>query len=150
MAATIASPRLTDLLATLGGRRGLSGRVLDSEELRLRIRAGLPYAALESLQAEYGLDADLLREVLDVPLRTLARRKNQRRFSPEESDRLFRLARIVTLTAETLGSKDSARDWLQSPHRALGGDVPLRRLDTDLGSRQVEEVLGRIAHGIVG
>jgi putative toxin-antitoxin system antitoxin component (TIGR02293 family) len=149
MAATVTLPRLTDLLATLGGRRVLSGRVHDPEELRLRVRAGLPYAALESLQAGYGLDAHLLREVLDVPPRTLARRKNRRRFSPEESDRLFRLARIVTLTAETLGSKDSAREWLQSPNRALGGDVPLRRLDTDLGSRQVEELLGRIAHGIV-
>jgi putative toxin-antitoxin system antitoxin component (TIGR02293 family) len=148
MAATVALPGLTDLLATLGGRRVLSGRVHDSEDLLVRVRAGLPYAALESLQAGYGFDGDLLREVLDVPARTLARRKSSRRFSPEESDRLFRMARIVTLAMETLGGKDAAREWLQAPNRALGGDVPLRRLDTDLGARQVEGLLGRIAHGV--
>ena len=148
MAATATLPGLTDLLATLGGRRVLSGRVHDSEDLLVRVRAGLPYAALESLQAGYGFDGDLLREVLDVPARTLARRKSSRRFSPEESDRLFRMARIVTLATETLGGKDPAREWLQAPNRALGGDVPLRRLDTDLGARQVESLLGRIAHGV--
>ena len=148
MAATLALPGMNEVLAALGGHRVLSGRIGGIEGLRLRLRAGLPYAALESLEAGYGLDASLLREVLGIPPRTLARRKSQKRFSSEESDRLFRLARIVTLAGETLGGRDSARDWLQGPNRALGGDVPLRRLDTDLGARQVEELLGRIAHGL--
>jgi putative toxin-antitoxin system antitoxin component (TIGR02293 family) len=47
-----------------------------------------------------------------------------------------------------LGSEEKAARWLHTPNRALGGNLPLELLDTDLGSRQVEEVLGRIEHGV--
>ena len=38
--------------------------------------------------------------------------------------------------------------WLHTANRALGGQMPLQLLDTDLGSRQVEEILGRIEYGV--
>jgi putative toxin-antitoxin system antitoxin component (TIGR02293 family) len=47
-----------------------------------------------------------------------------------------------------LGSTDKAARWLHTENRALGGQTPLALLDTDLGTRQVEEVLGRIEHGV--
>ena len=56
--------------------------------------------------------------------------------------------RIVMKVAEVLGSQEEASRWLDTPNRALGGRTPLELLDTDLGSRQVEDVLGRIAHGV--
>lgn len=86
--------------------------------------------------------------VLAIPLRTLTRRKAERRLRPEESDRLVRLARILAQAVDVLGSTEKASQWLQRPNRALGGETPLSLLDTDLGSRQVEEVLGRIEHGV--
>jgi uncharacterized protein (DUF2384 family) len=41
-----------------------------------------------------------------------------------------------------------ARLWLLAPNRALGGEVPLHMLDTDIGARQVEEVLLRLSYGV--
>lgn len=111
MAATATLPGLTDLLATLGGRRVLSGRVHDSEDLLVRVRAGLPYAALESLQAGYGFDGDLLREVLDVPARTLARRKSSRRFSPRSR---------IGSSAWPVSSPSRPRPWVARTRRASG------------------------------
>jgi hypothetical protein len=35
-------------------------------------------------------------------------------------------------------------------HRALNGEAPLQLLDTDVGARQVEDVLGRLEYGMVG
>ena len=32
----------------------------------------------------------------------------------------------------------------------LGERIPIELLETDVGARQVEQVLGRIEHGIVG
>ena len=46
------------------------------------------------------------------------------------------------------GAEDKATTWLQRPNRALNGERPIQLLDTDLGARQVEDVLGRIEHGI--
>jgi putative toxin-antitoxin system antitoxin component (TIGR02293 family) len=49
-----------------------------------------------------------------------------------------------------LGSEEKAARWLRRPNRALGNQAPLDLMDSDIGTRQVEEVLGRIEHGIVG
>jgi putative toxin-antitoxin system antitoxin component (TIGR02293 family) len=46
-------------------------------------------------------------------------------------------------------TEDDAATWLRRPNRALNGESPIHLLDTDVGARQVEDVLGRITHGIV-
>lgn len=56
--------------------------------------------------------------------------------------------RIALQAAEVLGGREQAERWLHTPNRALSGQMPLELLDTDLGSRQVEEILGRIEHGV--
>ena len=45
---------------------------------------------------------------------------------------------------------DKARAWLKHPNRGLGDEVPLSLLDTDIGARQVEDVLIRLEYGIHG
>jgi putative toxin-antitoxin system antitoxin component (TIGR02293 family) len=63
-------------------------------------------------------------------------------------DRLNRFVRIATRAREVLGEEEKARQWLRTPNRALAGQTPLSRLDTNLGAREVEEILGRIEHGV--
>ena len=85
-----------------------------------------------------------------MPARTMARRRLSRKLDPVESDRLYRIARVAAQAVSVFGTEDQATTWLQRPNRALGGQLPIRLLDTDVGARQVEDVLGRIEHGIVG
>ena len=64
---------------------------------------------------------------------------------------LHRLARILRLIEEaeiTFGDAGKAHTWLRRPSALLDNEAPLDRLDTDMGARQVEALLGRIAHGI--
>ena len=136
------------LVSTLGGRRALGSDPANLEALRLRLRKGLPYGVLEALSSAYDLDLRSLAVVLRIPPRTLARRRQERRLRPDESDRLFRVARIAAFAEQSLGARDRAARWLKRPNRALGNAVPLDHLDTDLGARQVEDVLGRISHGV--
>lgn len=137
---------ISDIVRTLGGPRVVPARSL--EELQKVLRAGLPYLALSAVARGFGLAGDDLTAILRIPARTLARRKKQRRFSAEESDRLFRLGRIATLAEETLGNRTKATQWLHSRNRALDNRTPLSELDTDLGAEQVESVLLRLAHGV--
>jgi putative toxin-antitoxin system antitoxin component (TIGR02293 family) len=65
-----------------------------------------------------------------------------------ESDRLYRVAYIAYVAAATLGGLEPSRTWLSRPNRGLGGVSPLSLLDTDIGCRQVEELLARLNHGI--
>ncbi len=143
-------------LASKAGQRGLS--LVRSEisawaklgpfEVRAQVRQGLEYALLEALMELFDLEREDLSRALDIPLRTLARRKNEKRLPPAESDRLARLARIAALATDTLGSEEKAARWLKAPNRALGAETPLGLLDTDAGSREVENLLGRIEHGV--
>jgi putative toxin-antitoxin system antitoxin component (TIGR02293 family) len=146
--AELAVSGIADVVRTLGGPRLVPAK--NAEELRDLVRAGLPYASLAAVASGLSLDGAAVVSILRIPARTLARRKRERRLSPEESDRLFRLGRVATLAEDVLGSGAKANLWLHAPNRSLGGVTPLSQLDTDLGAERVEEVLLRLAHGIVG
>ena len=145
-----AMPGLTTdrLVSMLGGRRALGSRVQTLDDLRAQLRGGLPFASLAALSEAYDIDSKTLSRILAIPARTVARRKHEKRLRADESDRVFRVARIAALAEETLGGREQAARWLHRPNRALGNAVPLEHLDTELGARQVEDVLGRIAHGV--
>jgi putative toxin-antitoxin system antitoxin component (TIGR02293 family) len=139
---------ISDVVRTLGGPRLVPAR--SAEQLRDLVRAGLPYASLTAVASSLSLDGAAVVSILRIPARTLARRKRERRLSPDESDRLFRLGRVATLAEEVLASREKATLWLHAANRGLGGASPLSQLDTDLGAERVEEVLLRLAHGVVG
>ncbi len=134
------------IVQTLGGPKVLKAATL--EDLQARRKSGLPYASLDAVSAAYGISAKDLGKILDLPPRTLARRKKERRLHADESDRLLRLGRVAALAEETLGTREKASHWLHEPIAALGNEPPLRHLDSDLGARQVEDVLVRISHGV--
>ena len=131
----------------LGGAQTL-GRTLSSDrDLRDAIREGFPPAVVEGLMRSAGLTLKELAQSLDLSPRSLQRRRHGGRLARYESDRIYRLARIVALANEYLGGQEQATRWLKRPNRALGGVAPIDAIDTELGARQVENVLGRIAYG---
>ena len=123
-------------------------RTTSSAELRDAIRSGLPFSAFEALTKQLEISPQCFTAVLGIPPRTVARRKEARHLNPHESDRLYRVASTLSQAVEVLGSIDKARLWLKTPNRALGCELPLDLLDTDIGTRQVEEVLLRLNYGI--
>jgi len=117
-------------------------------ELRDAVRSGLPFSAFVALTTQLDISPQDVATVFGIPPRTVARRKEARHLNPQESDRLYRVARVVSQAIEVLGSIDKARVWLKTPNRALGCEIPLTLLDTEIGARQVEEVLLRLNYGI--
>ena len=138
---------LRAVVKELGGRSVL-GRSLGSQrELCEAIRQGFPPAVVEELMQASGLTLKELAESLDLSPRSLQRRRRSGRLARFESDRLYRLARIIALAQQSFGNRESAARWLKRSNRALGGAAPIGSMDTELGARQVENVLGRIAYG---
>lgn len=134
----------------LGGASVFKGRtVLTSTELRERIKRGLPYRSLESVRERLRLSVPEAASVLHMPVRTLARRRQTRRLDGDESDRLYRIARVAAQAFAVFNTEDKASTWLRRPNRALNGELPIHLLDTDIGARQIEDILGRIQHGVV-
>ena len=136
-----------DLVEALGGKKVFKRRIVNVDQLRETVKAGLPYACLEALIGKFGLAREEAAAALHLPHRTIARRKKEQKLQADESDRLLRLARVSAQASATLGSDEKAVRWLRRPNRALGNRAPLDLIDSDIGTRQVEEVLGRIEHG---
>jgi putative toxin-antitoxin system antitoxin component (TIGR02293 family) len=84
-----------------------------------------------------------------IPLRTLQHRRSRReKLTVEESDRVLRVIRAVSLAESVYGSRERALEWLRKPHPRLEGRSPLSLLKTDTGSRIVEELLTQIDEGM--
>ena len=130
----------------LGGERALGRALKNDADLRQAIREGFPHAVLGELMRASGLTLKELADALDLSSRSLQRRRLGR-LARFESDRLYRLARVLALARESLGDEARATRWLKRSNHALGGVAPIAAIDTELGARQVENLLGRIAYG---
>jgi putative toxin-antitoxin system antitoxin component (TIGR02293 family) len=143
-------PEVKGVVAVLGGEGVLGGRVRTQDQLAERVREGLPFAALDAVMRRYQVPREVMCAILHLSLRNLPRRKERKLLSPDESDRLYRLARIIAHANQVFEDADESAEWLRTPNTALGKQPPLDLLDTDIGVRQVDEILGRVEHGIVG
>lgn len=148
MAALQTEQETKNVVALLGGPKVFSRRIKTSRDLQEALRQGFPYASFEAVLKALQFNSKDLASLVGVATRTLARRKACQVLSPIESDRLYRIARVTLQALTALGSLDKARVWLHKENQALGGDSPLSLLDTEIGERQVEELLNRINYGI--
>jgi putative toxin-antitoxin system antitoxin component (TIGR02293 family) len=88
-------------------------------------------------------------DAIIIPLRTLQHRRSRReKLTIEESDRVLRVIRALSLAESVYGSRERAFGWLRKPHPRLDGRTPLSLLKTDTGSRIVEELLIQIDEGM--
>jgi putative toxin-antitoxin system antitoxin component (TIGR02293 family) len=139
-----------EVVSVLGGTKVLRRRTRAPEDMAERVREGLPFAALAAVMDQYGISRDVLCDILHLSRRNFLRRKEQKRLAPDESDRLYRLARVLAHANRVFEDPDESAVWIQAPNTSLGKQQPLTLLDTDIGVQQVDQALGRIEHGIVG
>jgi putative toxin-antitoxin system antitoxin component (TIGR02293 family) len=112
------------------------------------LRKGLPASSFEKLHEGMGISSADLARISNIAIRTLQRRRKQGRFQTDESERLMRIGVLFDKAIEVLGSIDAARNWMKSPNKSLSGHTPLEYSDTEPGAREVEDLLGRIEHGV--
>jgi putative toxin-antitoxin system antitoxin component (TIGR02293 family) len=122
---------------------------MDTSRLVERVEEGLSFGELEHLRRNMNLSREEVAELVQIRPRTLDRRKREGRLHPEESDRLLRASRVFGKAIALFeGDAASARGWLFSAQRALGGAVPLEMAKTEIGAREVEDLIGRLEHGV--
>ena len=140
---------VAEIVAVLGGKKTFKRPVRSTDDLANQVRFGLPASTVERLAGTLSLHRSQVAERLNIPSRTLSRRLAAKsRLTHDESDRAMRMARVVALAKEVLGSDEKASRWMSNPNRALGGKRPFDQLDTEPGVRSVEEVLYGIAYGM--
>jgi putative toxin-antitoxin system antitoxin component (TIGR02293 family) len=121
----------------------------DGPSVMRAIGKGLAWKTFARFVDNIGLPAERVAEVIDIPPRTLARRKVEGRLKPDESDRLVRLARVFAKALDLFhGDRESATLWLTDLNFALGRVAPLDYARTGIGADEVEALVDRIQYGI--
>lgn len=121
--------------------------VLTGLEAVRGIRSGLPVEQVDEAIRSGMVTATEI-DQLAIPRKTLAHRRQVGRLSVEQSDRFVRMLRIIMMAEDVFANHQKAAAWLRRPNTGLDGEKPLHLLDTDAGAREVELLLGRIAHGL--
>jgi putative toxin-antitoxin system antitoxin component (TIGR02293 family) len=131
----------------LGASLGL--REMGIAALIDEVRTGLPFKTLESFSSESGIGVSEIASLIDLPERTLARRKVAGRLTSGESERLLRLSKVFEQAVSLFeGNVPAAVAWLETPKRALGDKSPWTYLQTEIGAREVEDLMGQLEHGV--
>jgi putative toxin-antitoxin system antitoxin component (TIGR02293 family) len=118
-------------------------------ELIQQVERGFSFKTLQTFESRSGLALSWLAANIGIPERTLARRKVSRRLTPEESERLLRISAIFEDAVDLFeGDAAAAVNWLTTPRKALGDRSPLAYARTETGAREVENLIGRLEHGI--
>lgn len=107
---------------------------------------GLSLDSIASLK-DHGLTFTEISDIIISP-RTLKHRKTRREpLSNEETDRVVRVARILSMAEDIFGSRDKALVWLRAKDDRLHNRTPLQMLVTESGGRLIENMLWQIDEG---
>jgi len=121
----------------------------DLPSVTTAVEKGFSWKTFERFVTNIGLPTEQVAEFLGIPRRTLARRKKEGRLKSDESDKLLRLARVFGSALDLYdGNREAAVLWLTDINVALGGVAPLDIARTHVGADEVENLVGRIEHGL--
>lgn len=129
-------------------KKKMSIAALAPAEIIELVQNGLHINELDALQESLAVPMETLATKLGISKATLHRRKAEGRLDPAESDRVVRFARLMGQAVKVFGSEAGARAWLNAPQFGLSEAVPLDYAETEIGAREVENLLGRIAYGV--
>jgi putative toxin-antitoxin system antitoxin component (TIGR02293 family) len=114
------------------------------------VKQGIPFVSLQHFARHVGETDNTVLAKIGVTGGTVDRRRKAEILKPDESDRLYRLARVTEMAERVLEDPIKARDWLKTKNRALGGVTPFSLLDNEPGVAMVEDVLNRVEFGVYG
>jgi len=134
-----------DLLSTLG----LPAAAIAAHD---SINVGLSATILRSIADKTQLDEITLLRMAGIDRNTYSRRLNsaEQRFSPEQSARVYTLARAISAASELFNNNNvRLAQWLSKPAKGLGGKRPAELLSTPAGAEAVLTLVGRLEHGVL-
>jgi len=135
-----------DIVRLLGGKKAVGRAVRTHADLDEAIQAGLPRAALEHLMSAVAPESERAK----LRNRVVPRASYQRSkvLSAAHSATTERLARITALAQSVWEDDAKAQRFLWSEHPELRHRKPIEVALTELGAREVEEVIQRGLHGL--
>ncbi|HBO2993418.1 TPA: DUF2384 domain-containing protein [Pseudomonas aeruginosa] len=118
-------------------------------ELIQQVRRGFDYAVLVRMAETSGFSVRTLASMAGLSAYAVRQARRRGHWSSLQSDGLFRIAQVLYAALGLFGGDwELVRHWLGTPQRGLGGERPVDWLLTEVESRMVLDLIGRISHGV--
>lgn len=118
-------------------------------ELLEAVNEGFSFNVYRLLADTIDLPRQQVAEFARIKRATLQRRAKSGKFNTEESDRLYRFARLTEAAIVLFeGDTKAAIAWMQKPAHALGSRPPAEMIGASAGFDLVMRLIGRLEHGI--
>ncbi|MCK5860680.1 MAG: DUF2384 domain-containing protein [Abyssibacter sp.] len=116
--------------------------------LRNQLSEGLPLSAYDRLTKKVCAGDPTGAHLIISGTKIKRRRRDKKRLSPEDSQKLERLARAWAMAMDVYKSERHVRHFLNTPHMMLHSETPLSvAISNDVGAHAVENLLGRLKYG---
>jgi putative toxin-antitoxin system antitoxin component (TIGR02293 family) len=133
----------------LGGPVTLGHKVESLMDLDEVVAAGIPRPAFDALIDRLSAKGDETSRVrLRYRIVPRATYQRARRLNVQYSETAERLARVYAMATQLWRDEELARRFLMTPSPELGDKTPLQAALTEIGGRQVEEIIERGMHGL--
>lgn len=126
---------------------GLKPSIRSIAGIAQAVESGLPKQSLERVVERAGVRGPARLKLMHrvVPAATYKRRH---RLKLVESEKTERLARVIALAELLWDDEAEAQRFLAAPHPELGRKKPIEAALTELGARQVEDIVMRALYGL--
>ena len=114
------------------------------------VEEGVSYAHFERLATDLDVGESALAKLLRIRPSILEKRKQAGRFTSTESERILRYSLLLSSAGDLFeGNMEQAAAWLSAKNRALQHHTPLEYAATEIGAREVENLIVRLEHGVL-
>ncbi|MCB9262816.1 MAG: DUF2384 domain-containing protein [Flavobacteriales bacterium] len=110
---------------------------------------GIPFQLFENQSNKIPFNQNEWSNLLHLSERTFQRyKKENKKFESIYAEKILEVLLLFKRGKEVLGSNQAFYDWLHVSNIALGDVEPISIIDNTFGIKMVQDVLGRIEHGI--
>ena len=110
---------------------------------------GIDAQIIENFRTHFELSKDEISKLLNISEPTLYRwTKSEKKLDRNYSIQIFELTDLFLYGEEVFENKRNFFQWLEMPNMALGGFEPREFLEIPGGLSKVQDLLGRIDHGV--
>ena len=115
------------------------------------IENGILQSSIGRFTNSFELTDKEVSSVLGVSVRSISRYRKEpkKKLTVTVGDRLYRAVHLFEFASTVVGGEDSALEWLRTPKIGLNNRIPLELMATEIGAKEVENLLGRIEYGVI-
>lgn len=133
----------------LGGNGIVTKPIQSDFDLIALSNEGLTKASLDALISHLGISKKSFSEnILDASVKTIERKKSTDKLDKRTSSHIIEITKVVEHAFEVFEDEEKVKRWLNLPNRALNNIKPIDLFYLPTGLGMVNDILGRIEHGI--